>query len=197
MKITKEFVVSQSLPAVWRFFHDISDVAACLPGAQYLGPAEGGKHAGKVSSKIGPFQASFEGEADVAYDEEAKSVHVEGKGVDKKGASRGKMVMDCRLMPEGTATKVTVDADLQLSGTIAQFGRTGIITEIATIMVADFVRNAEVRLAARAAPATASAASASPAPAQPLPAAAPIGGITLLLSALKAWLMSPFRSRTN
>jgi carbon monoxide dehydrogenase subunit G len=89
MKLHQEFVIARPLDEVWRFFHDVPDVAACLPGAEYLGAKEDGRHAGKVSAKVGPFQASFEGEADVRYDEAAKSVALEGKGVDRKGVPVG------------------------------------------------------------------------------------------------------------
>ena len=37
---------------------------------------------------------------------------------------------------------------MQLSGPVAQFGRTGIITETANILIEQFVRNVEARLAA-------------------------------------------------
>jgi carbon monoxide dehydrogenase subunit G len=117
-----------------------------LPGAEYVGSTEDGRHLGKVSAKVGPFQASFDGEAAVHYDEEKKSVALEGKGVDRKGASRGKMSMNCLLLPKGDLTGVVVDSDIQLSGTIAQFGRTGLISEVANALVANFVRNAEAAL---------------------------------------------------
>ena len=200
MNIIQEFTVARPISEVWAFFHDIPKVASCLPGAEYLGEKGEGKHAGKVSSKIGPFSASFEGEADVSYNEADKIIHAEGKGVDKKGASRGKMVMDCRLEEVGTSTKVMVNADIQLSGTIAQFGRTGLLTEIANVLVADFVRNAEAQLvpAAASEPTSACGPSASTASAPAAPAAAvhkPIGGVSLLLMALKSWLRNLFAGR--
>jgi carbon-monoxide dehydrogenase small subunit len=200
MKISQEFTVSLPLPAVWAFFHDVPKVAACLPGAEYLGPRADGKQTGRVSSRIGPFQTSFEGEADVAYDEEAKTIHVEGKGVDKRGGNRSKMVMDCHLTGDGASTRVCVDADITLSGAIAQFGRTGILTEIANVLVADFVRNAEAELTTP--PSSADAVGdrsngpvadrGRPAPA---PTAAPISGSSLLLAALKSWFRSLFTRR--
>src|ERR1700748_1073272 len=153
MEIKQNFVVSQPLPAVWNFFHDMPRVAECLPGAEYLGAKDDGSISGKVSARVGPFQASFEGDAKVQYDEDAKKVEFDGKGVDRKGASRGKMSMLCKLLPEGNATRVDVIADVQLSGSIAQFGRTGLLTEIANQLVAEFVKNAETELGSRNAPA--------------------------------------------
>jgi carbon monoxide dehydrogenase subunit G len=199
MEIKQNFVVSQPLPTVWAFFHDVPSVAACLPGAEYLGTKDGGSISGKVSAKVGPFQASFEGEAKVKYDEDAKKVEFEGKGVDRKGASRGKMSMLCKLLPEDNATRVDVLADIQLSGGIAQFGRTGIITEIANQLVGEFVRNADTELAARseAAAETDSQADSSiksVAQFSPGPAAAkPLNTTSLLLAALKGWLSSLFK----
>jgi carbon monoxide dehydrogenase subunit G len=191
MKLHQEFVIARPLKEVWSFFHDVPRVAVCVPGAEYIGPRDDGRHAGKVSAKVGPFQASFEGEADVRYDEAAKSVALEGKGVDRKGASRGKMTMACALQQSGAGTAIVVDSDVQLSGTIAQFGRTGLITEIANALVADFVTNAEAAIGAHGA-AVASEPDGATSPPDP-PAAKPIGAVALLLMALRGLLKSLFR----
>ncbi|RZN35711.1 SRPBCC family protein [Bradyrhizobium sp. Leo121] len=201
MEIKQNFVVAQPLSTVWTFFHDVPSVAACLPGAEYLGTKDDGSISGKVSAKVGPFQASFEGEAKVKYDEEAKKVAFEGKGVDRKGASRGKMSMLCTLGPEGDATRVDVLADVQLSGTIAQFGRTGLITEIANQLVREFVRHAETELGARNAAAAAEAGSpqadtltkSAPPFAPGSGAVKPLNTTSLFFAALKGWLNSLFK----
>jgi carbon monoxide dehydrogenase subunit G len=188
MKIQQEFTLVRPLAEVWAFFHDVPAVAECLPGAEYGGQTEDGRHKGRMSMKVGPYQASFEGEAQVVYDEALHAVQMEGKGVDKKGASRGKMTMACALTGDGPETRVAIDADVQLSGAIAQFGRTGIIQEIAKVLIADFVRNVEARL-----PDPAAAAAEGPAPAAPAPAAArPISGLTLLWLSLKGWIAGMF-----
>ena len=184
MKIQNQFIVSRPLAVVWQFFHEAPKVAACLPGAEYLGSTGDDTHKGRVSVKVGPFQANFEGEAKVTYQEEAKMVRLDGKGVDRKGASRGRMVMDCRLSEQGAATLVDVEADVQLSGNIAQFGRTGLIKEVANILTADFVRNAEAALAA--APAASSGLGDVAASARP------IRGLALLLAILRAWIRRLF-----
>jgi len=200
VEIKQNFVVSQPLPAVWRFFHDVPSVAACLPGAEYLGTKDDGSLSGKVSAKVGPFQASFEGEAKVKYDEDAKKVEFDGKGVDRKGASRGKMSMLCTLLPEGNATRVDVTADVQLSGSIAQFGRTGLLTEIANQLVAEFVKNAETELgnrstgtrATNSVPADASTRDVSQAPLGS-GAVKPLNTTSLLFAAFKSWVKSLFK----
>jgi carbon monoxide dehydrogenase subunit G len=197
VEIKQNFVVSQPLPTVWSFFHDVPSVAACLPGAEYLGTKDDGSLSGKVSAKVGPFQASFEGEAKVKYDEDAKKVEFDGKGVDRKGASRGKMTMSCTLLPEGNATRVDVSADVQLSGSIAQFGRTGLITEIANQLVAEFVKNAETELGNRN-PGTSGANNPqADTPSSDVPPGSgvvkPLNTTSLLFAALKGWLKSLFK----
>ncbi|MCK1713410.1 MULTISPECIES: SRPBCC family protein [unclassified Bradyrhizobium] len=191
MKLHQEFVIARPIDEVWSFFRDVPRVAACMPGAEYIGAKDDGRHAGKVSAKVGPFQASFEGEADVRYDEAAKSVALEGKGVDRKGASRGRMTMACALQESGVGTAIVVDSDVQLSGTIAQFGRTGLITEIANAMVAGFVTNAEAAIGARGT-AQASEPNLAAGLSTP-PAAGPISAIALLLPALRGLFKSLFR----
>ncbi len=187
MKLQQEFRLARPRGDVWTFFQDVPAVASCLPGAEYLEQKDSGRHAGKMSVKVGPFQAAFEGEAEVQYDEASNAITMQGKGVDRKGASRGKMTMVCRLaeIPEGT--EVNVDADVQLSGTIAQFGRTGIIQDIASVLISDFVRNFEARVPASSAVAAAEAETGTaPAAAAP-PPQRPISGFRLVwLSFLRA-----------
>jgi hypothetical protein len=106
------------------------------------------------------------------------------------------MNMTCTLTEAEGATTVAVDADVQLSGSIAQFGRTGLIAEVANLLIDDFVRNAEAELARRDAPEppqTEGTAAEPPAPRPAAaPAAAPVGGIGLVLRALWARLRALF-----
>ncbi|GJD54767.1 SRPBCC family protein [Methylobacterium dankookense] len=168
MKITRSFEVRRPLPAVWALFQDIPTVAACMPGAELTDDKGGGAYAGRVSIKLGPFGASFEGEAQVTADAASRSGHAEGRGVDKRGGSRSKLALDYRLTEVEGATRVDIDADVQLAGPVAQFGRTGIVNETAGVLIGQFATNVEARLAAipEAAPA-AQAASPIAAPAEP------------------------------
>lgn len=186
MKLNQDFTIDRPADDVWRFFHDVPALARCVPGAEYKGLGTDGRHTGRVSSRVGPFQASFEGEADVRYDEAARTIVLDGKGVDRKGNSRGKMTMTCAVTPAGAAaTKVVVDSDVALSGAIAQFGRTGLIAEVANVLVADFVKNVEATL--EPAPPNVPAAAGAAAP-RPAPAAAPVGGLRLVALIIKGWL---------
>jgi len=200
MKIEQEFTLPRPRSEVWAFFHDVPAVASCLPGAEYLGEKEPGSHSGRMSMKVGPFQASFEGVADVTYDEAAHSVSMSGKGVDKRGASRGRMTMDCGLEDVAGGTRVKIDADVQLSGSIAQFGRTGIIEEIASTLISDFVANVEnVLPAAAISQAGADASPSGTAPQEP-PRSMPrreLSGTRLLWISIRNWMRSLFGTKSR
>ncbi len=183
MKVTHEFVVARPIGTVWAFFQDWDAVAQCLPGAELLEVCDGGVCVGRMTARIGPYSASFEGEARISVDPEAHSGHVEGKGVDRRGGSRTRMTMDYKLteIPEGTS--VAVYADVGLSGTIAQFGRTGLISEASKIIIQEFVGVLEQRLAADSAEEAKKI------------QAAEIRGFRLVFSGLIAWIKSLFRNK--
>jgi carbon monoxide dehydrogenase subunit G len=149
LRISQQFTVARPIADVWEFFQDIPAVARCMPGAELTEDKGDGLYAGKVKARLGPFGASFEGEANVTSDPATRSGHVEGKGVDKRGGSRSRMVMDYRLAEVAGGTEVSVDADVTLAGAIAQFGRTSLLQETAKILVRDFAEALEARLASR------------------------------------------------
>jgi carbon-monoxide dehydrogenase small subunit len=178
LEIKQSFTVARPLADVWALFQDIPAVARCMPGAELLEDKGNGLYTGKVGIKLGPFVASFEGEAQTTVDAAARTGHVEGRGVDKRGGSRSKLVMDYRLAEADQRTTVDITADIQLSGPVAQFGRTGIIAETATFLIGQFVANVEAKLAPPAATPSSATAAAS-APKAPPPASS-ISALTLL-----------------
>jgi len=148
MKITQTFEVARPVSVVWDFFQDVPAVAQCLPGAELTEDRGEGTFAGKVEVKMGPMSAAFEGEATVIPDEAAKTGSITGKGVDKRGGSRGQVKVEYSLTEAGSGTSVMVDADVTLSGAAAQFGRTGLINEMSKRLINDFVECLEAKLAA-------------------------------------------------
>lgn len=199
MEIKQSFTVARPLADVWALFQDIPAVARCMPGAELLEDKGNGLYTGKVGIKLGPFVASFEGEAQSTVDAAAHSGHVEGRGVDKRGGSRSRLVMDYRLAETDRRTTVDITADIQLSGPVAQFGRTGIIAETATFLIGQFVANVEAKLAPPAAPAatppsaTAAPSASTKAPAASAPKSAPPASSISALTLLRVLIASFFR----
>lgn len=178
MEIRNEFEVHRPIDAVWDMFQDVPAVAACLPGAELTDDKGGGEYAGQVSVKLGPMSSKFEGEATVTPDSAAKTAHIAGKGVDKAGGSRGQVKVDYALVAANGGTAVTVDADISLSGAIAQFGRTGLVEEMSKRLIAEFVECLHAKLDAET-PEEAEAIEASD-----------VRGISLFFSALGSWIGS-------
>jgi len=149
MKINQVVDVSRDPDQVWALFQDVPQLASCLPGAELTEDKGGGVYAGKVTAKLGPMTATFEGEATVTADEVARTGAVNGRGMDKQGGSVGQVKMDYMVAPgEGGGTTLTVDADVILSGAAAQFGRTGLVKEMSNRLIGEFVKCVEAKLAA-------------------------------------------------
>lgn len=180
MKVSHEFEVAKPVETVWAFFQDVPSVAECLPGAELREDKGGGAYAGVVSVKLGPMTASFEGDATVTPDAQARSGSISGKGVDRRGGSRGRVEVEYRLAPSGTGTAVAIDADVALSGAAAQFGRTGLINEMSSRLIADFVECVEAKLSAESAEAAAAI------------TAKEVRGLSLLWKSFLAWLRRLF-----
>ena len=180
MKISQEFVVARSPDVVWDLFQDVPSVAQCLPGAELLGQSEDGSYDGRLSVKLGPMSAAFEGKANVTPDAENRTATIEGKGVDKKGGSRGQVKVEYSIVPEGDGSKVGVDADVTLSGPAAQFGRTGLINEMSKRLIGEFVECLEHKLSAETDEEADSITSSE------------VKGISLFFSSLWAWFKGLF-----
>jgi carbon monoxide dehydrogenase subunit G len=155
IEMNRSFTISASPDEVWDYFQDVPAVAACLPGAQLDEVGADGTCSGAVVFKLGPMTAKFEGTATIEADPGARSAHITGKGLDRSGGSQGRIALDYRVGPADEGSLVEIDAEITIMGAAAQFGRPGLINEMATRMVDDFVACVEARLAAHDADAAA------------------------------------------
>lgn len=146
MQIKQSVTVNRPREEVWALFQDIPTIAGCMPGAELTRDDGDGAYAGVVSIKLGPFKAAFEGEVQHTPDPGTFSGKAEGRGIDKKGGSRSRMTMTYVLVDKAEATDLAIDAEVQLSGPVAQFGRPGIVSETAKLLIQQFVANIEAEL---------------------------------------------------
>jgi carbon monoxide dehydrogenase subunit G len=174
MKITDTFDVGRDIESVWTLFEDVPELALCLPGAELTDDHGDGRYTGRVEAKLGPITANFDGEATVESDPTSHQGSVSGKGVDRRGGSRAQLNVTYSLETIPSGTRVTVDADVTLSGAAAQFGRIGLLKEMTSRIIGEFVHCVEAKLAAP----TPEAAAAVHAP--------DVKGLSLFLSSLVA-----------
>lgn len=148
MLINSDFEVAASPDKVWRFFDDIPQVAACLPGAELTEDLGGDRYQGKVSIRMGPVRMAFDGTAAIKErDDAAKRIVVDAAGADEKGRGQAAMTVTAHVVPTAAGSKVEVGQDLQLSGAAAQFGR-GMVGDVTAVLMRDFATNMQNRITA-------------------------------------------------
>ena len=83
----------RAVDKVWRFFDDIPQVAACLPGAELTEDLGDDKYRGKVAVRMGPVKLQFAGTAEIKErDDAAKRIVVDAAGADEKGRGQAAML---------------------------------------------------------------------------------------------------------
>jgi hypothetical protein len=146
MLIRNEFETAQSIDKVWSFFGDIPQVAACLPGADLTKETGDDQYEGTVAIHLGPVKLEFDGTAEVEErDDENKTITVNASGGEKKGRGQAALKLSVSLAPSPLGTKIDIALDLQLAGAAAQYGR-GLVADVTSVLVNDFVTNMEIRL---------------------------------------------------
>ena len=194
MEIQKSFELSQPPERVWDAFADVQLVADCLPGASILEQLGDDRYKGRFSVKLGPIAASFDGEVTIERRAEERAGKVAGKGADARSSSRASGTMSYRVAGAETVgrSRVDVTCELTLAGALAQFGKSGVIREIANRLTAEFVKNFEARLAASAPAAVAATAAEATAPTPAPPKALDAGN--LFWSILRDRIVNFFRA---
>ncbi len=168
---------------VWAYMLDVERVAPCMPGAELTEVVDDRTWKGKVAVKLGPVSLSFSGTVVMQEKDEAtRTVVLKADGKETKGKGAASALVTSRMEEmEGSATRVTIAADLSISGALAQFGR-GMLADVSQRMAGQFADCLAARMAAEAQAAEAPAGEAVP---SELPRAAePVGGIRLALWAL-------------
>jgi aerobic carbon-monoxide dehydrogenase small subunit len=142
------FVIRKPPATVWDAFADVPAIAACLPGAT-LAEYDADAVKGKMSVKLGPISASFDGSAVIEREDAALRGVIRGAGRDRGTGSRTKGEVSYRLEPEddGRQTRVLLSVENSLQGALAQFSRSGIARDLGRRLVADFAANLNARLA--------------------------------------------------
>jgi uncharacterized protein len=183
-ELSQSFTLAFPRAEVWRAFHAIERVVACMPGASLDQPPEGNKLRGQMRVKLGPVAAAFAGEAELQMDDAEWTGIISGKGLDQKNNSRTRADLRFRLSDAAPGTRVDVTVDYSLAGPLAQFGRGSIVQGIAQRITEEFARNLATEMGQQA------AFRGPPEPAAGAPPAAKreLNILGLLWSSLMAWL---------
>jgi uncharacterized protein len=192
MKIEKNFELQHPRELVWSRMNDVYFVAQCLPGASIVEDLGEHRYKGRMSVKVGPMAAAFDGEVAIESKPQVWTAIVSGKGADARSSSRATGAMTYRLSEGGSpgATRVDVASDINLAGPLAQFGKGAVMQEVANRITAEFVRNFERGLS------TAPGAGEAGSP-QSTPSSLPLDAGNLLWSILRERFLALFRKRSS
>ena len=147
MRIDNEFTVNVPLERAWEVLIDLAGIASCMPGARLTG-VDGDVYNGEVKVKVGPVVSQYAGTATfAAKDAAAHRAVIDTRGKDSRGSGNASALITAQLRADGDRTFVTVGTDLTISGKIAQLGG-GMIKEVSTKLLGQFVQCLEQRLAA-------------------------------------------------
>ncbi|HEY5205169.1 MAG TPA: SRPBCC family protein, partial [Roseiarcus sp.] len=150
VEFRQSFVIAHPVEKVWAFFGRVEDVAACLPGTSLDDGEKDGVVNGKMKVKVGPISAEFSGVAQITRDEATHRGAIVGSGRDARSnsATRGVVAYSVKPDEDGAGARVDVDVGYTLTGMLAQFGRSGLVQDIAGRLTAAFAKNLEARLSA-------------------------------------------------
>lgn len=195
MDFDNSFDVPLPPDQAWVTLMDIERIAPCMPGAELTEIVDDKTFKGKVSVRLGPVALTFQGTASFEdVDNDAHKASVKAQGADAKGRGGANANVAFHLEPSDTGSTVKIHTDLQLSGSVAQYGRgAGMIQDLASQIIGQFAKNLAAQIEAdqpAAAPAeaegsttatdtaTAAAPAEKPAAPPPQPAApAQVGGM--------------------
>ena len=146
MLISQSFEVKQPIETVWKFFDDIPQVAASIPGANLSKEITKDRYEGGVVVSAGPVKLEFDGVAEVKSRDNAKRILVlDASGADKKGRGAASVLLTAALNQIPGGTKVDLSMDLTISGAAANYGR-GLVADVTAVLVKTATVNMEARM---------------------------------------------------
>jgi carbon monoxide dehydrogenase subunit G len=178
MKFDNSFDVPLPPAKAWATLMDIESIAPCMPGAELTEIVDDKTFKGKVSVRLGPVALTFQGAASFEdIDNTAHKATVKAQGADAKGRGGANANVAFHLEPSDAGSTVKIHTDLQLSGSVAQYGRgAGMIQDLAGQIIGQFATNLSQKIEAEM-PADAEAAANDAPTAAPVAAPAQVGGM--------------------
>ena len=145
MKLEESFDLPHPRETAWAAFQDVEMLVSCLPGASLASAPGADPLELGLAVKLGPIAANFTGQGKLTYGSDYKGV-LEGGGTDRGTGSRVKGAAAFELHENDGGTRVRLSIDYALTGALAQFGRSGIVKELAAGITRQFAANLRSKL---------------------------------------------------
>lgn len=149
MVITTRFELSAPIDTAWAFLLDVQKVAGCVPGASLTQVVDDHTYEGKIEIKLGPIAVGYRGRVSLENIDAANhSLQIKAQGVESRGRGGASSTTTAALAAHDGGTTVVMNTDLAVSGVVAQFGRSGIMQDVAQRLTQRFGSCVEQQLKA-------------------------------------------------
>jgi carbon monoxide dehydrogenase subunit G len=148
MQLNNSFTVPAAPDVAWQVLLDVPRIAPCMPGAELTEVVGEHSYKGNAKLRVGPVNLTFSGTAEITeLDAAARTATVHAAGNDTKGRGAAEADVVFALVEDGGQTRVDITTELNLTGSVAQYGRaSGLIDAIAGQIISDFATNLEAEI---------------------------------------------------
>ncbi len=173
MHLENSFDVPVAPAEAWRILTDVERVAPCVPGARLTEVLDDDAYKGTMQVKLGPVSLTFDGKAQfVERDDDTRTAKLRANGRETRNRGTADADVTFALEPQGDGTLVRIETELQLSGPVAQYGRSqGVILSVSEEMIDRFAAALKRDIIAAETSDASDASTPSPAPDTPPPPA--------------------------
>ena len=145
MDFTERFRVPADADTTFLILTDLERVAPCMPGAT-LESVEDSVYSGRIKVRAGPMQITYRGSVELTEADPVERRAVlaaSGKDTKSAGTARADVVAD--MEPDGDGTLVNVEAQIDVTGKPAQFGRS-VMEEVGANIIGQFAGRLETMI---------------------------------------------------
>ena len=121
MKLTGSYLVPGTQERTYALLQDPVVLARCMPGCEGLDRIAENEYAMRMKMVLASISGQFDGKVRIAEANPPDSFRLSVEGAGKIGFVKGDGLLT--LTPEGAATSVKYEGDVQVGGTIANVGQ--------------------------------------------------------------------------
>jgi uncharacterized protein len=165
VKVSEEFVITESPQTLWEFFEQIDRVARCVPGVEEVTVVDADNSRLRVTQSLGPMSATFDIKMRITARDPGRSIEFTAVGRSVRGAAGNVRATHVVRLEDGDggSTRVLLEGDLALGGMLGSVGQK-VVAKQAGIVTQSFAQALEHELSGGTA-AAAEAETPSPEPA--------------------------------
>jgi carbon monoxide dehydrogenase subunit G len=147
MNFEQAFTVAAPIEDVWGALLDIERSAPCMPGAKVLDSNGVDAYRVRVELKLGPLSMAPSARLRILErDDTARVATIAASATEADGSGHAEARARLSAAPASPGTRVSIGAELQLSGTAAIVGRR-LAAELAPVFLGQFAANLERQIA--------------------------------------------------